>query len=181
MEERMGNNLPITIGVQDGGGQKVRTEANEYALQRYQPPVTDRSRNAMTPRKRKPKHVRRPEPAPPPPKAMWPVYLMFAGAVFYFMMPIDLIPDFLLGPGQLDDIALFYGAYRQWKSRKPDNNLPQQFPRSMQEPQWSERYDRPEPMPRRLSYEPSMREVERPGFFSRLWKAVMYIIGGGAM
>ncbi|MBX7074058.1 MAG: DUF1232 domain-containing protein [Pirellulales bacterium] len=180
--ERIGNNLPITIGGQNGEGQNVRTEANEYALQNYQPPAANRKSNAIASRKRKRKHSWRHDPVPQPPKAMWPAYLMFAGAVLYFFMPLDAFPELLFGPaGYLDDIALVYGAYRQWKLRKPDNNLPPEFPRSMREPQGSQRYESAERMPPLRPYEPSMREVEEPGFLSRLWKAFMYIIGGGAL
>src|SRR5262249_10825751 len=89
-------------------------------------------RLARTPRKRKPKRRAQRKPMPQP-KAMWPVFLMFAGAVLYFISPIDLIPDFLLGPGQLDDFAIFYAAYRQWKSRKEHNSNLQEFRREPDE------------------------------------------------
>ena len=133
-----------------------------------------------TPRKRKPKHRRRREPMPQPPKPMWPVLLMFAGAVLYFCMPWDLIPDLLVGPGQLDDLALFYATYRQWKSRKDGNSTRQEFRPRSDERTWRDDYGRShEPAPPALFYD--MAPQEKPGFFARLWKAFMYIISGGAL
>jgi len=42
-----------------------------------------------------------------------------AGAVIYVLLPIDLIPDILLGLGQLDDIALLIGGVRLFTSLAP--------------------------------------------------------------
>ena len=36
----------------------------------------------------------------------WKALLMAVGALVYFVMPLDLIPDFLLGTGFLDDAAV---------------------------------------------------------------------------
>jgi uncharacterized membrane protein YkvA (DUF1232 family) len=38
--------------------------------------------------------------------------LIVACAILYVLSPIDVIPDFLLGPGQLDDAAVFALALR---------------------------------------------------------------------
>ncbi|MGD9721463.1 MAG: YkvA family protein [Pirellulales bacterium] len=135
---------------------------------------------AMPPRKRKPKHRRHREPMPQPPKAMWPAYLMVAGAVLYFLMPIDVVPDFILGLGQLDDIAVFYGAYRQWKSRKDGNSTPQKFRPRSDERTRRDDYGRPhEPVPPARFYD--MAPQEKPGFFARLFKAVTYLLTGGGL
>jgi uncharacterized membrane protein YkvA (DUF1232 family) len=37
------------------------------------------------------------------------------GAAAYFAVPIDIVPDFLIGPGQLDDLAVIALAYKQIK------------------------------------------------------------------
>ena len=34
------------------------------------------------------------------------VLLWIVGAAIYFIWPIDIIPDFLLGPGQVDDLGV---------------------------------------------------------------------------
>ncbi|MEO0558076.1 MAG: YkvA family protein [Bacteroidota bacterium] len=36
----------------------------------------------------------------------WKALVMAAGALVYFVMPVDLIPDFLVGTGFLDDAAV---------------------------------------------------------------------------
>src|SRR6476661_3441793 len=37
----------------------------------------------------------------------WLKRLVPLGAVAYFLMPFDLIPDMFVGPGQLDDLGVF--------------------------------------------------------------------------
>lgn len=39
-------------------------------------------------------------------KVPWKSLVLAAGALAYFVMPVDLIPDALLGPGFLDDAAV---------------------------------------------------------------------------
>ncbi|MEG0019033.1 MAG: YkvA family protein [Oscillospiraceae bacterium] len=41
---------------------------------------------------------------------------MFIGAVIYIFSPLDLIPDAFIGLGQLDDVGMFYMAYRAGKT-----------------------------------------------------------------
>ena len=41
-------------------------------------------------------------------------------AVAYVLSPIDLIPDFIIGLGQLDDLGLIFGAMRLFESVTPD-------------------------------------------------------------
>ncbi len=40
------------------------------------------------------------------------VKAMLAGALAYFIMPFDLIPDFIAGIGYTDDAAVFFAAFR---------------------------------------------------------------------
>jgi uncharacterized membrane protein YkvA (DUF1232 family) len=40
------------------------------------------------------------------------VKAMLAGALAYFIMPFDLIPDFIAGIGYSDDAAVFFAAFR---------------------------------------------------------------------
>lgn len=42
----------------------------------------------------------------------WTALLLVAGAVVYFVMPIDLIPDVLAGIGFVDDVAVVSAAVR---------------------------------------------------------------------
>lgn len=39
--------------------------------------------------------------------------LLIVAALLYFVMPADLIPDFIIGLGYLDDVALLAWTYRQ--------------------------------------------------------------------
>lgn len=41
-------------------------------------------------------------------------------AVAYVLSPIDLVPDFIIGLGQLDDLGLIFGAMRLFESVTPD-------------------------------------------------------------
>ena len=43
-------------------------------------------------------------------------YLPWLIALLYFLCPYDVVPDFLLGPGWLDDLAVF-GLVLWWVSR----------------------------------------------------------------
>ena len=54
--------------------------------------------------------------------------VIFAGAILYIISPIDLIPDYIIGLGQIDDIAILslslyfleqdLQKYREWKDRQ---------------------------------------------------------------
>jgi uncharacterized membrane protein YkvA (DUF1232 family) len=54
--------------------------------------------------------------------------VIFAGALAYIISPIDLIPDYLIGLGQIDDaailgVSLFFlekelKKYKEWKIRE---------------------------------------------------------------
>lgn len=46
----------------------------------------------------------------------WNSLLILVAAVVYFVMPIDAIPDFILGLGLLDDAALLGWALKTFKS-----------------------------------------------------------------
>jgi uncharacterized membrane protein YkvA (DUF1232 family) len=46
--------------------------------------------------------------------------LIPALAVLYILSPIDLIPDILVGLGQLDDLGILLGSLRLFKSQIPD-------------------------------------------------------------
>lgn len=56
-----------------------------------------------------------------------------AAALLYFVVPLDVIPDFLLGWGYIDDIAVVsyvfsqlseeIAAYKAWSSQQPDEQL----------------------------------------------------------
>lgn len=41
-------------------------------------------------------------------------------AIAYVLSPIDIIPDFIIGLGQLDDIGLILGAMRLFESVTPE-------------------------------------------------------------
>jgi uncharacterized membrane protein YkvA (DUF1232 family) len=53
---------------------------------------------------------------------------IFAAAILYIISPIDLIPDYIIGLGQIDDIAILslslyfleqdLQKYREWKDRQ---------------------------------------------------------------
>ena len=49
----------------------------------------------------------------------WVLKLIPLGAVAYVISPIDLIPDFLLGLGQLDDLGIILAALRVFNSMAP--------------------------------------------------------------
>lgn len=136
-------------------------------------------RRDVAARKRKSKH--RPRREPQPPKPMWPAYAMFAGALLYFFMPFDAIPELLLGPaGYIEDAGLFYAAYRQWKSRKDGNSTPQEFRPRRDERTRRDDYGGPqEPAPPARFYDSAPQE--KPGFFARLFKAITYLFTGGGL
>lgn len=46
--------------------------------------------------------------------------LIPAAAVLYVISPLDLIPDILIGLGQLDDLGILLGSLRVFKSLVPD-------------------------------------------------------------
>ncbi len=58
--------------------------------------------------------------------------LLILGSVLYFMNPMDLVPDFILGAGYLDDISVIAYVvtklktelenYRTWKNKKLDKS-----------------------------------------------------------
>jgi uncharacterized membrane protein YkvA (DUF1232 family) len=43
------------------------------------------------------------------------------GAILYVLSPFDLIPDFFIGIGQIDDIGLLIGAMRLFESACPED------------------------------------------------------------
>ena len=47
-------------------------------------------------------------------KIPWPSLLTIIAAVIYFVMPIDLVPDFIVGFGLLDDAALLGWAVKHF-------------------------------------------------------------------
>jgi uncharacterized membrane protein YkvA (DUF1232 family) len=49
----------------------------------------------------------------------WVIKLIPIGAVAYVISPIDLIPDFILGLGQLDDLGILFAALRVFNSIAP--------------------------------------------------------------
>ena len=54
--------------------------------------------------------------------------IIFAAAILYIISPIDLIPDYIIGLGQIDDIAILSLSlyflerdllkYKEWKDRQ---------------------------------------------------------------
>lgn len=121
--------------------------------------------------------------SPPQPKPMWPAYLLIGGAVLYFFSPWDLVPDFLLGPGQADDFGLFYVAYKKWRERSQHNATMQHFQSPMHqdwmpEDAWDGRRMAPHSRSNVNSYQPI---DEEPGFFGRAMKAVSYLFSGGGL
>jgi uncharacterized membrane protein YkvA (DUF1232 family) len=46
-------------------------------------------------------------------KVSWESMVVVVGAVLYVVSPIDVIPDFLLGSGFLDDVGVLTFAYRR--------------------------------------------------------------------
>ncbi|MBZ0298912.1 MAG: DUF1232 domain-containing protein [Anaerolineae bacterium] len=50
--------------------------------------------------------------------SMWHKLIVIA-AVAYVLSPLDLIPDFMIGLGQLDDLGILLGSLRLFKSMIP--------------------------------------------------------------
>src|SRR3990172_7194352 len=46
--------------------------------------------------------------------------LIPAAALLYVLSPVDLIPDLIVGLGQLDDLGILLGSLRVFKSLVPD-------------------------------------------------------------
>lgn len=44
--------------------------------------------------------------------------ILLVGVLLYVVFPRDLIPDFLIGPGWLDDLALLYMFWRYYRRQK---------------------------------------------------------------
>ena len=51
--------------------------------------------------------------------SLWQKVIPFLG-VAYVLSPLDLIPDLLIGLGQLDDLGIILGAMRLFESVVPD-------------------------------------------------------------
>lgn len=49
-------------------------------------------------------------------KIPWKTVVAIVGAVVYFVMPLDFIPDFILGLGFTDDVALLLWTMKWFKS-----------------------------------------------------------------
>ncbi len=64
--------------------------------------------------------------------------LSIAGALLYFVAPFDAIPDFLLGLGLIDDVAVIgfvvkqvqqeLEAFRMWQQAQPQNPHDEELP-----------------------------------------------------
>ncbi len=46
------------------------------------------------------------------PRIHWAIKLIPVAAVAYVLSPVDLIPDFLIGLGQIDDVAILFAAIK---------------------------------------------------------------------
>jgi hypothetical protein len=46
-------------------------------------------------------------------------YLVLIGALFYFLFPRDLIPDYFVGWGWIDDLIILYLAWRYFRRHAP--------------------------------------------------------------
>lgn len=46
----------------------------------------------------------------------WQSLILITASIIYFVMPVDLIPDFILGPGLIDDAALLGWTLKAVKS-----------------------------------------------------------------
>lgn len=42
------------------------------------------------------------------------------GALLYVLSPFDIIPDFLIGIGQLDDVGVLFAAMRLFEAASPE-------------------------------------------------------------
>ncbi|ASK33806.1 YkvA family protein [Alloalcanivorax mobilis] len=64
------------------------------------------------------------------PEVPWATLVTLAGVLVYFLMPLDAIPDAIIGLGLIDDLALLHrsrrwiggdlDAYRRWRGEHPD-------------------------------------------------------------
>ena len=55
--------------------------------------------------------------------------LIIIAALLYLFFPRDLIPDFLVGPGWIDDLVVLYMAWRYYRRQKQARG-PQERPRT---------------------------------------------------
>jgi len=56
--------------------------------------------------------------------------LPVALVALYVLSPIDLIPDFLLGPGQIDDVALLLAGLALFRALVPDHIAQEYYARA---------------------------------------------------
>ena len=104
-----------------------------------------------------------------------------------FFLPFDLVPDFLIGPGQADDFGLFYLAYKKWRERKQHNSGGNRirepelhdYPPYDEPPMSSGRRDSRSGRPALQYLEQRPQNDDEPGFFGRVWKAITYLFMGG--
>jgi hypothetical protein len=97
-------------------------------------------------------------------------------AVAYLICPLD--GDWFLL--YFDDAIFLYWAYKNYRQQKSQGNEPiMQFGYRRDEPVEAEIVEEEEWTPRRSC--PPQLPVEEPGFFTRLFKAILYIINGGAL
>ncbi len=59
--------------------------------------------------------------------------MIVAGVLVYFLSPIDFIPDFIPGLGQVDDLAvLFTGGKKAWEFWKAGDTVVLDVPKETQ-------------------------------------------------
>lgn len=54
-------------------------------------------------------------------------YWLIIVAIAYVILPTDLIPDFILGIGQADDLAIFFGSLLINYFKKRNGKIPDSF------------------------------------------------------